>query len=181
MSSTWTLHLLRRAKCTKYLMPLHSVHLADLGQPTPIHLAINSGTVRSQSRKVFFVLLLSLVKWQMFSASATAASFNGILHHWRQSVGRTRRAITQHALLGRAVRHTLSLADRRTCCDTVRCRDWWRGERAGLAGALQGLCPVEGKNRNWLPFEWEAVFYSPCGLRLTSQCASEQYLQKKIK
>lgn len=91
------------------------------------------------------------------------------------------RAITQHALLRRAVSHTvLSLADRRTCHDTVglSCRDWWRGEWAGLAGVLQGLCPVERKNRNWLPFEWEAASYSPCGLRLTSRCASEQYLRR---
>ncbi len=89
------------------------------------------------------------------------------------------RAFTQHALLRRAVSHTvLSLVDRHTCRDTVSlsCRDWWRGEWAGLAGILQGLCPVERKNRNWLPFGWEAASYSPCGLRPTSRCASERYL-----
>ncbi len=91
------------------------------------------------------------------------------------------RAITQHALLRHAVSHTvLSLADRRTCCHTVSlsCRDWWRGEWAGLVGVLHSLCPVERKNRNWLPFGSEAVSYSPGGLRLTSRCASEQCLQR---
>lgn len=97
----------------------------------------------------------------------------------QQSSGR---AITQHALLRRAVSHTiLSVADRRTCHDTVSlsCRDWWRGEWAGLAGTQHGLCPAGRKKRNWLPFGWEAVFYSPCGLRPASRCASEQYLQRQ--
>ena len=78
--------------------------------------------------------------------------------------------------------HTvLSLADRRTCCGTVSlsCKDWWRGEWAGLAGVLRGLCPGGRKNRNWLPFGSEAVSYSPCGLRLTSRCASERYLHRQ--
>lgn len=99
----------------------------------------------------------------------------------RDQTARQGRAITQHALLRRAVSHTvLSLTDRRTWRDTVSvcCRDWWRGERAWLAGVLQGLCPVERKNRNWLPFGSEAVSCSPCGLHLTSRCASEQYLQR---
>lgn len=90
------------------------------------------------------------------------------------------RAITQHAMLRQVVSHTfLSLADRHTCCDTVSpiCGDWWRGEWVWLAGVLQGLCPVERKNTNWLPFGWEVASYSPCGQRLRSQCASGQYLQ----
>lgn len=74
----------------------------------------------------------------------------------------------------------LCLVDRRTCRDTVSLswRDWWRGEWAGLAGALHGLFPVERINRNWLPFGSGAVSYSPCGLRPVSRCASEQYLQR---
>lgn len=38
--------------CGKYLLPLNFVHFYAFGQPTPIHLAINSLKVHSQSREV---------------------------------------------------------------------------------------------------------------------------------
>lgn len=52
------------------------------------------------------------------------------------------RAISQHALAGRAVSHTvLSLADRRTCCDTVSssCRDCGQGSGRGWPGCNEAF------------------------------------------
>lgn len=156
-------------------MPLNSVKFCALAQPTLIHQVNNSLTVHSQSGGFMFH---SYVFSKMIFFSITTAGLKAsFTTEGTQLAKHEEQSPSMHCLGVLWV--TCCLSDRHTCCDTVRCKDWWRGEWAGLAGALQGLCPVEGKNRNWLPFGWEAAFYSPCALRLTSRCASEQYLQKK--